>query len=357
MINVIKTIDIATTAYKATDTSHGSATDTVGNTNHVSSSSNANVSLALVIPASLANKRLDQALSELLPQYSRTLLQHWIKGGYVSVNNKVVTQQRTLVVAAQTVTINAVLATQHSAALAQNITLNVVYADADIIVINKQPGLVVHPGAGCHDGTLLNALLHYDKTLSQLPRAGIVHRLDKDTSGLLVVARNLMAHKKLVDDLEQRNIKREYEAVVCGVIISGGTIDAALGRHKTKRTLMAVVDGGQGRTAITHYRVIKRFAHYTHLRLILETGRTHQIRVHLAHINHPIVGDPTYGGRLKWPRNSSVELRDFLTTFRRQALHAARLSFAHPRSGQLMEFAAPLPSDMQQLIRLLVLAK
>lgn len=356
---------------------------------------------SLTVPATLADKRLDQTLSALLPQYSRTLLQNWIKSGYVTLDHKVTTQQRFKVTAAQTITIDAHLKT-HAADQPQEIKLDIIYEDKDIFVINKPVGLVVHPGAGCGSGTLLNALLYYAPELAHLPRAGIVHRLDKDTSGLLIVARNLEAHKKLVAALEQHAVKREYAALVWGALISGGTIAAPIGRHKTKRTLMAVVGesehseyeepphsrckyahGGQrhneyneeerdddlheemdgddhqhlqrsrGKPAVTHYRVTQRFAHCTLLRVILETGRTHQIRVHMAHIRHPLIGDPVYGGRLRLPPNSSAELRQFLSNFKRQALHAAKLTLTHPRTGKVMEFSAPLPQDMQQLLALL----
>jgi 23S rRNA pseudouridine1911/1915/1917 synthase len=316
------------------------------------------IKLTFTIPARLAHQRLDQALSALAGQYSRTLLQQWIKAGCVALDGAVVREQRRAVAAGQTIVVEA-HTEERQDDRPQDIQLNVLYQDADIIVLNKPAGLVVHPGAGCKDGTMLNALLHYAPELAQLPRAGIIHRLDKDTSGVLVVARNLAAHKKLVDALQARVIKREYAAVVCGQIIAGGTIDAPIGRHQTKRTAMAVMmraggrgssGGGAGREATTHYRVVQRFAHHTYLQVILETGRTHQIRVHMAHIGHPIVGDPVYGGRLRIPRNTSAALRDMLHGFHRQALHAAKLTLQHPRTGKEMEFVAPLPADMEQLL-------
>jgi len=304
------------------------------------------------VPTDLADKRLDQALSVLIPNYSRTLLQHWIKNGYVKIDNKTVTQQRIKLITQQIIIIDAPIEIQETAQ-PQEINLNVIYSDKDIIIIDKPAGLVVHPGAGCKDGTLLNALLYHFPKLANLPRAGIIHRLDKDTSGILVIAHNLVAHKKLVDDLQQRTIKREYEAVVCGKLISGGVIDAAIGRHKTQRTHMAVIESG--RSAVTHYRIIERFANHTHINVTLETGRTHQIRVHMDHINHPIVGDQVYGhGRsLHLPPKASDELRQFLANFKRQALHAIRLTLNHPRTNEQMQFTSPLAQDMQELLRLL----
>lgn len=358
----------------------------------LSMSNLASTNFSLTVPDHLFGKRLDQILSILLPQYSRTLLQSWIKSGYVAVDSKIILLPRTLIAqhaeageesatTVTTITINAVITTIKEHATPQAIALDIIYADDDIIVVNKPVGLIVHPGAGCKDGTLLNALLHYAPELANLPRAGIVHRLDKDTSGLLVIARNLTAHKKLVDAFTQhaKGITREYEAIVYGTIIAGGTINAPIGRHRTRRTMMAVVGEsndndesdesdehdeetsadsvmpkrGRGRHAVTHYRVIQRFPHHAHLRVILETGRTHQIRVHMAHIDHPIVGDQTYGGRLKLPRHASPELLQALSNFKHQALHAAKLTLTHPRTGKTIEFSAPLPQDMQKLLQAL----
>lgn len=309
-----------------------------------------NIHITFEILDNLTGKRLDQALSILAPNYSRTLLQSWIKAGYVKLDNQIITQQRTKVTAHQNITIDAILEIQETAK-PQKIKLNIIYEDKDIIVINKPAGLVVHPGAGCKEGTLMNALLYSYPELATLPRAGIIHRLDKDTSGILVIARNLAAHKKLVEDLQQRKIKREYVTIVWGKLISGGMIDANIGRHKTQRTHMAVVEGGK--KAVTHYRVLERFEHHTCIQVMLETGRTHQIRVHMAHINHPIVGDPTYGGRLKTPQNAAIELRQFLSTFKRQALHAMHLTFNHPRTDKQVQFTAPIADDIQQLLNLL----
>ena len=233
----------------------------------------------------------------------------------------------------------------------ENIPLNVVYSDEHIIVINKPAGLVVHPGAGNATGTLMNALLFHFPELRLLPRAGIVHRLDKDTSGLLVIARSLPAHKTLIEALSDRDMHREYMAVAQGLLVAGGMVDLPIGRHPRERTRMAVTESG--REAITHYRVAEKFRQHTLLRVQLETGRTHQIRVHMSHIKLPLVGDPDYGGRLRLPKGASAELVEALRGFRRQALHAARLELEHPATGELMAWEAPIPEDMQALILLL----
>ncbi len=292
--------------------------------------------LKAIISAHLDNKRLDQALAELFPQYSRARLQSWIKSGHVLVDGKIL-KPRDKVHSGQNIILTPIIEPQEQWE-AQKIPLNIIYEDDDIIVINKPAGLVVHPGAGVRDKTMLNALLHHAPELAKLPRAGIIHRLDKDTSGLLVIARNLEAHTKLVAELQARNIKREYEAVVVGVMTAGGTIDAPIGRHPKDRKRMAVVDSGK--PAITHYRVIKRFTSHTHIKVMLETGRTHQIRVHMAYIHYPIVGDPVYGGNRAKYKN-----------FKRQALHAKYLALIHPRTGKQMEWEAPLPDDMRQLLK------
>jgi 23S rRNA pseudouridine1911/1915/1917 synthase len=231
------------------------------------------------------------------------------------------------------------------------IDLEVVYEDDQVFVINKPIGLVVHPGAGNPAGTLQNALLHRDPALANLPRAGLVHRIDKDTSGLLVIARTPEAHASLVEQIEAREIDRVYEAVCVGVMTSGGTVDAPIGRHATDRTRMTI--RSDGRESVTHYRVISRFRAHTHVRVQLETGRTHQIRVHLAHIHYPLVGDAVYGGRLILPKGAGPELVSCLRTFKRQALHAGHLEFTHPVTGKPVACEAPLPEDMRQLIKLL----
>jgi 23S rRNA pseudouridine1911/1915/1917 synthase len=233
----------------------------------------------------------------------------------------------------------------------QAIDLDIVHEDDWLIIINKPAGLVVHPGAGIRDRTLQNALLHHDPSLAELPRGGILHRLDKDTTGLLVVARTLAAHTALTRQLQAREIEREYEAICVGVMTAGGTIDRAIGRHRTDRVRMAV--RADGRAAVTHYRVLERFRGHTHVRINLETGRTHQIRVHFAHIRHPLVGDPTYGRRLLLPRGATPKLAAALRAFPRQALHASRLRLIHPRDGREAEWRAPLPADMNALLRAL----
>jgi 23S rRNA pseudouridine1911/1915/1917 synthase len=231
---------------------------------------------------------------------------------------------------------------------AQAIELDIVYEDEDILIINKPADLVVHPGAGNQDGTLLNALLAHVPDIDKVPRAGIVHRLDKDTTGLMVVAKTLPAQTHLVDQLQTRVMSREYEALVNGTMVAGGLVDAPIGRHSTKRTHMAVRE--MGKPAVTHYRVIEKFRAHTHVRLKLETGRTHQIRVHMAYIKHPLVGDPAYGGRLRLPKGSSDEFANTLRGFNRQALHAAQLSLYHPTTDEWMTWQAPLPQDMVALI-------
>ena len=302
------------------------------------------------IPAELNRKRLDQAASILFSDYSRSRLQSWIKSGELTVDGKVL-RSSDKVLAGQEIKISALQAAEENWQ-AQDIALDIIYEDKDIIVINKPVGLVVHPATSNRDSTLLNALLYYAPELSLVPRAGIIHRLDKDTSGILVIARNLVAHTHLTRLLKEHAIKREYEAIVNGVMTSGGTVDLPIGRHPTKRTLMAVVE--TGRESVTHYRVIKRFSAHTYVKVELETGRTHQIRVHLAHIGYPIVGDKTYGGRFKLPKNASPELQEALRNFPHQALHARFLTFEHPRLKKVMTFEAPLPDDMQRLLNLLI---
>ncbi len=296
-------------------------------------------------------QRLDQVLAKLLPDYSRSRLQQWIKDGFVKVDGttpkikyKVKGQELLEVDLANALTCH--LETPLSP---QAIPLDIVYEDSDIIMINKPTGLVVHPGAGNPDGTLLNALLHHDASLSQIPRAGVIHRLDKDTTGLLVIARNLKAHSHLVAQLQNRRFDRAYRAIVVGTMSGGGTVDQPIGRHPKQRTKMAVIKGG--RPSITHYRIHTRYLTHTELSVILETGRTHQIRVHMAHIKHPLVGDPTYGGRLRIPAGGNEALCNTLRQFARQALHAEKLGFIHPRSGEPVCWQAPIPSDMQNLAK------
>ena len=235
----------------------------------------------------------------------------------------------------------------------ESIALDIRYEDAEVLVINKPAGLVVHPGAGQPGGTLQNALLHHDARLAEIPRAGIVHRLDKDTSGLMVVARTLRAHTALVEQLQARAVHRQYEAVVYGAMIAGGKVDAPVGRHPHDRVKQAVVEEDSGRAAVTHYRVRERFRAHTVVECRLETGRTHQIRVHMAHIRHPLVGDATYGTRLKLPKAATPELVEMLRAFRRQALHAEKLEFEHPKTRKPVGVIAERPGDMEQLVRTL----
>ncbi len=301
------------------------------------------------VPAAAAGRRLDQVLAELFPDYSRSRLQAWIKAGQVTVNGQA-PRPRDKVWEGDELALQAV-ETVETRWEAEAIPLELLYEDADILVINKPAGLVVHPAAGNWAGTLVNALLHYAPELAHLPRAGVVHRLDKDTSGLLVVARTLAAHKSLVAQLQARTVKREYHAIVNGVMTAGGTVEAPIGRHPVDRKRMAVVGGG--REAVSHYRVAERFRAHTHITVQLETGRTHQIRVHMAHIHYPLVGDAVYGGRLRLPPKCGEALREGLRGFKRQALHAAALGLLHPARGEEMHWAVPLPADMQQLLALL----
>ena len=296
-----------------------------------------------------AGRRFDQLLAELFPDYSRSRLQGWIKDGRALLDGAIV-QPRAKVKPGQLIELSPKLASPAGDA-AEPIPLNIVFEDTDLLVINKPPGLVVHPGAGNPAGTLMNGLLHHAPELEALPRAGILHRLDKDTSGLLLVARSLAAHTRLVRELEQRKIRREYRAVCNDRLTAGETVDAPIGRHRTKRTRMAVTDNG--RPATTHYRVLARFASHSFIAVRLETGRTHQIRVHLAWRHHPLVGDPVYGGRLKIPQGASTTLVDTLKSFRRQALHASDLGFEHPLTGETMAFHASLPEDLLGLLNVL----
>jgi len=305
--------------------------------------------ISLTIPPEHAGQRLDQALASLLPEYSRSRLKSWIESGEIRVDGAS-RRPRDKVSGGESVALAATLPAE-TRALAQPIPLALVHEDKHLLVVDKPAGLVVHPGAGNPDRTLQNALLALDPALAALPRAGIVHRLDKDTSGLLVVARTLPAHTALVRMLGEREVHREYEAVCRGVMTAGGTVDAPIARHPTDRVRMAVRDGG--RESVTHYRVIRRYEGYTHVRVQLETGRTHQIRVHLAHAGYPIVGDRVYGGRLTLPKGASEALRQALREFPRQALHAARLQFDHPVTGKPLECRSPLPADMLELLEAL----
>ena len=306
-------------------------------------------SYALTLPASVAGLRFDRALAQALPQYSRELLKRWIESGAVQVDGRA-RRPRDKVLGGEEVRIEAELRAQTVTA-AEAIPLAVVHEDRALFVINKPPGLVVHPGAGNARHTLQNALLALDPKLALIPRAGLVHRLDKDTSGLLVVARTPEAHAALVAALAAREIGREYLAVCTGAMTAGGTVDRPIGRHRTRRTRMAV--RADGRRAVTRYRIAERFRAHTLVRVELETGRTHQIRVHLAYLGFPVVGDPVYGGRRRIPAGCPPELAAELRAFPRQALHAARLELTHPVSGRRLEWQAPPPDDMQHLLEAL----
>lgn len=305
--------------------------------------------LEQTIPVDLAGSRLDQALARMFPQYSRSRLKSWILGGSVSIDG---TQMRPkdAVTGGETVILRPVDAISVTSQ-PEAIDLDIAYADDAVLVVNKPAGLVVHPGAGNIRGTLMNGLLYRYPELAGLPRAGIVHRLDKETSGLLMVARTLSSHTALVRMLADREVSRRYEAVCTGTLTGGGKIDAAIRRHPVDRLRMAVLDGGK--PAITHYRIITRFAAHTHVSVELETGRTHQIRVHFAWRRHALIGDSVYGGRLAIPAGASDELRDTLRAFRRQALCATRLEFAHPETDKTISVTAEPAADFRNLLAVL----
>jgi 23S rRNA pseudouridine1911/1915/1917 synthase len=298
------------------------------------------------IPETQRGQRLDQALALLFPDFSRTRLKAWIEAGRVRVDGRI-PKPKDPVDGGELVHVEPTDEERVEVA-PQAIALSIVHEDDAVLVIDKPVGLVVHPGAGNPDSTLQNALLHHDPALAKLPRAGIVHRLDKDTSGLLVVARTPHAHTVLTRALEARDVHREYEAVCVGVMTGGGTVDAPMDRHPVDRLRQAV--RADGRDAVTHYRVIERFRAHTHVRVQLETGRTHQIRVHLTHIGYPLVGDALYGKRLVLPKNATPRVAETLRGFRRQALHAAKLAFAHPETGETLELTTPVPADFADLV-------
>ncbi|HEY7886542.1 MAG TPA: 23S rRNA pseudouridine(1911/1915/1917) synthase RluD [Cellvibrionaceae bacterium] len=302
------------------------------------------------VPASMRGQRFDQAAASLFPAYSRARLQSWIKSGELTVNGATV-KPREKLLGGEVVHLQATLALQ-DAWQAEDIALDIVFEDDQILVVNKPSGLVVHPAAGNYSGTLVNALLHYLPEQGVLPRAGIVHRLDKDTTGLMVVAKTLPAHANLVAQLQERSVSRIYEAIAQGAMTGGGVVEAAIGRHPKNRKQMAVAIHG-GKPAITHYQLLHRFTSHSHIRLRLETGRTHQIRVHMAHINYPLVGDPVYGKRFRAPARASAELIEQLKTFPRQALHAAELGLLHPATGEAVSWQVPLPGDLVGLLEAL----
>ncbi len=301
------------------------------------------------VPAELAGERLDQAAARLFPDYSRSRLQEWIKGGELLVDGASARPRDKVSEGALLV-----IDTELEAAVgwvAQPIDLDIVFEDEHILVLNKPAGLVVHPAAGHADGTLVNALLAHAPEMELLPRGGIVHRLDRETSGIMVAAKSLLAHADLVAQLQARTVKREYRAVCVGALTGGGTVNEPIGRHPKQRKKMAVVHSGK--PAITHYRIHRRFGHHTSITVNLETGRTHQIRVHMAHRHNPLVGDPVYGGRPRIPAGASQELIDALRAFPRQALHARALGLFHPASGEEMQFECPLPDDLTGLLQIL----
>jgi len=307
------------------------------------------IKINIIIPDAMSGKRLDQALAELLPEHSRARLQGWIRDDYVQIDKKSM-RPRDKVHGGEQVEIRAEIESQISAA-PEDIPLEIVFEDEHLIIINKPAGLIVHPGAGNPQHTLMNALLHHDQQLEQVARAGIVHRLDKDTTGLLVVARTPQSHTYLANQLQTRKIHREYVTIVSGIMTAGGTINQPIGRHRTHRTKMAVVKNG--RPSTTHYRIIKKYKHHTQLQVNLETGRTHQIRVHLTWLHYPIIGDPVYGGKKQLVKGMDPNLANYITDFPRQALHARAIQLHHPLSKEMMTWQAPIPEDMAELINTL----
>jgi 23S rRNA pseudouridine1911/1915/1917 synthase len=305
--------------------------------------------LTIIIPERMTGDRLDAALSEMLPDYSRSKITAWIKLGDALINNRAFKPKDK--VNGSQIVILSLNKKQNNNWSAENIALNIVFEDEDIIIINKPFGLVTHPGAGNWNGTLANALLYYDSELSKLDRAGIVHRLDKNTSGLMIIARNEKSQKYLVEQLQSHSVDREYSAIVYGHMISGGSVNEPIGRDPKDRIKQAV--SSNGKDATTHYRVIDRFKSHTHVKAVLETGRTHQIRVHLSHIGYPLLGDPMYGGRVRFPKKASEILKESLLGFKRQALHSKKLTLSHPSTGELMSWKAPLPDDMLELLDIL----
>jgi len=297
--------------------------------------------------------RLDKFIASNLPDYSRSQIQDWIKEGQVKVNDKQKKQTYKLE-QEDIVLVQATELDEHIEWVAEDIPIDVIYEDDAVLVINKPAGLVVHPGAGNHSGTLLNAVLHYAPETQKLARAGIVHRLDKDTSGIMVVAKQEQARLRLSEQLADRSLSRQYVALVVGNLISGGTVDERMNRDKHDRRKMRVVPDHQvGREAITHYRVAERYRRHTLVNVKLETGRTHQIRVHMTHAGFPLVGDPVYGKRLVLPKQCTEELEQVLRSFKRQALHAEKLSFVHPVTDEVMSFECPLAKDMVDLCDML----
>ena len=295
-----------------------------------------------VVPDEWVGERVDQALAKLFPDYSRSRLQTWLKDGQIQIDGEL-KRAKDKVLGGEHVKLVVVLGSENVWE-PENIPLNIVYEDEQLLVVNKPAGMVVHPAAGNFNGTMLNALLHHAPELEAIPRAGIVHRLDKETSGLLVVARTLTSQKLLVEQLQARTFLREYDAIIRGSVTAGSTINQRIGRHPINRKRMAVND--KGKPAITHYRVNERYRLHTKLTVKLETGRTHQIRVHMAYINHPLLGDPVYGGRFKIPAASDDEFVEALKSFKRQALHARHLGLIHPATNEFIEWEVEVPQDM-----------
>ncbi|WP_298626047.1 23S rRNA pseudouridine(1911/1915/1917) synthase RluD [uncultured Legionella sp.] len=307
----------------------------------------------ITIPREYHNQRIDSVLAQLLPEYSRSQISNWIKSGAVILNQKACKPKDKALdgdLIELSVDLNEI-DPDFTHCEPEDIPLEVIYEDDDVLVLNKPMGLVVHPGAGNREHTLVNALLHHAPTLHHLPRAGIIHRLDKDTTGLLIVAKSLTAHTSLIRQMQARDIQRNYITLVQGHVISGGTVDTGFGRHPRNRLKMCV--SGQGRQAITHYMVKKQYHDFTLLDVSLMTGRTHQIRVHMDYINHPVIGDQLYGGRMRFPQNASDDLKAMLQQFKRQALHACSIAFYHPETEEELTFTAPLPEDFKLLLRTL----
>lgn len=303
-----------------------------------------------IIPEEMAGLRLDQTLARLFPDYSRSRLQQWVKAGRITVDG-ILKRSKDRVKGGETLVLDAEAEKTENQYSAEDIRLDIIYEDEALFILNKPAGLVVHPAPGNWSGTLLNGLLYRYPELNEIPRAGIVHRLDKLTSGLMVVARTLQSHYDLVKQLQERTIGRQYLALVQGTMVAGGTIDKPIARHPGDRKKMAIIPAGK--EAITHYRIEQRFKDFVLLRVKLETGRTHQIRVHMASITHPIVGDPVYRGRLAVPAKSEAPLVEGLRGFRRQALHAQKLVLQHPVTAEELSFSAPPPEDFKTLIQLL----
>lgn len=302
------------------------------------------------MPDAFAGKRLDQVLSLLFSEYSRSRLQTWIKQGRVSVDDSFPVA-KTRMAGGESIVVRVEPEVNHSEVLPEPVNLRIVHEDDEVIVIDKPAGLVMHPAAGNWSGTVQNGLLHYNPDLAGIPRAGIVHRLDKDTTGLFVVAKTLKAHKSLVEQLQEHRAAREYLAILNGKPVSGGTIEKPIGRHGVDRKRMAVRE--EGKEAVTHYRISEKFRVHTLVSVQLETGRTHQIRVHMSSVGFPLLGDITYGGRPRFPPASTQEVRDAISDFRRQALHAHRLTLEHPASGETVGWESAIPDDFSAMLKIL----